>query len=190
MNSIFRNQQSSSGQENTGLTVENILDDMFKDLVFMKKEDIDNKSIYVVQVSDMSTKSDRKYIVLICSLNYKKMSRIKDLFVFSVQTKIMPDYFFRGRSLVWNPGKLGYNVKLHAVGRERGQTKYTTQNEIIDVIIFHNSKKKDLSGKVSQYQYPEKNTLLGALESFSCVVDLKQQQHSIRPEESSFDLLM
>jgi hypothetical protein len=151
-----------------------VIRDCFRGIVFYKKEDTDNTSIYVAKMVDNTTSSNHSFIVLVCPINPQNKITVDKVCLESVQTRVLPDYFSRSiPNQVWKPGKAGYYVPLTITNRTRECTTYTTSNNKTEVMVMHNPKKKDLSGHTSATQYPDKFTLLGALETWSCVVYFK-----------------
>ena len=159
--------------------------DMFKNIVFCKKEDFEGNSIYVAKIMNMSTSSHCQYIILVCALNRRDKALYKNLIVKSIQTRKLPSYYFYNCiPISWKPSKSGYSIELKAQSRTNAQTNYVHDSENLQVMLFHDAKKKDVTGKISIYQYPNKLSLLACLETFACVIDLK-----ITQEEENFIFL-
>lgn len=157
-------------------SLRDIITDCFKGITFYKKEEIDGSSIYVAKMLDSGLASKHNYITLICPVNNNPKVLIDSpgVCLESVQTRILPDYFSRPiPEQVWKPPKYAYDEPIFLIQRSREKSVYLSRDKTAELIVYHNAKRKDLSGKTASNQYPERFSLLGALETWACVVHFK-----------------
>lgn len=160
-----------------GSNVTATLAKIFQSTLFYRKEDVENKTIFVAKLSELSSAKLKKYIVLVCERTAKKRAQYKELQVLSVQTRRLKDNYFSCPPSAWKMEKSGYDVPFVLTERSREKSTYRTQLDSgVELVLFHDSKRKDVSGRVSLVQYPDKMSLLGALESFQCLVIVPQQE--------------
>jgi hypothetical protein len=146
----------------------------FQGLVFFKRQDVDYKSIYAAHVSSSSSSSSNSFVTVVCPRHQTPQISIGDVCIDSIQTRMLTPPP-RSKIQVWRPGPEGYNLAITKTKESREQSTFMTQDEMIEVLIIHNPKKKDPNGQVSSSQYPAKMSILGALETWSCVLHFKDE---------------
>jgi len=168
--------QPISAQPSAG-GVRDLVSAFFQGILFFKKEDINDSSIYIAKITASSNNS---FLTLVCPIksNDKIYIDSPGVCLESVQARILPNVGnFNISPQNWKVSRdvseVGYNTPIYLIGKTREYSTYTTPDRSIEVIVYHNPKKKDLSGKTSATQYPEQFSLLGALETWACVIHFK-----------------
>jgi hypothetical protein len=155
------------------------MDSLFGNMIFYKKEDTeDGSSIYVAKVLSQTTSGFSNYLILVCQKSNKQRGKYGDFVVQSIQSRKIQSHYFRCPDSVWSPSRDFYSIPITITERTKEHTRYATpasfQEEfgISDVMLYHDHRKKALGGGTSTHQYPNKYTLLGALETFFCIIVL------------------
>jgi hypothetical protein len=152
------------------------MEKLFQGVTFYKKEDIEGRSIYVAKIRNTSTSGQSKFINLVCQLNSLKKARYSELVVESIQTRKLSNLHYYGPDMVWRPDRQFYDVPIEKTGQTKEQSKYvlegTADLPISEVLLIHDPRKKALDGNTSFHQYPQHFNLLGALETFFCILVL------------------
>jgi hypothetical protein len=157
--------------------IRDLVSAFFQGIIFFKKEDINDSSIYIAKISSAFNNS---FLTLVCPTKVDEKVYIDSpgVCLESVQARVLPNFgMVRIAPQTWKISRdiseVGYNTPIYLVSKTREYSTYAVRDRSVEVMVYHNPKKKDLSGKTSITQYPEQFSLLGALETWGCVIQFK-----------------
>ena len=143
------------------------LNTFFSSLLFTKIKETDGYAIYGAGISG-SMLGKNMYVLLFVEkrMSLLPQAHIRDLQWKSLQTRSLKHQYPLKKQL-FLPPKIK-NIVLPIVNRSISSTKYLYRegNNEIEVLLLHDPKKK------SAYQYYDKMSLSGCLDTFNCVISL------------------
>ena len=147
-----------------------IINDYFRTLIFTKVDTKDNFCIYAAGIYTGLAGEAKRYIIIFVheSKSYKQRGNIYDFEWVSIQTRELPGSY-RLNKQYWKLDRDLPDLKLSIVTREQDKSIYSFIDSSIYFLkceLIHNPKKKTI------YQYHNKITLSGAIETFNMVISL------------------
>lgn len=151
-----------------------IINDYFNTLIFSKVDVKDNFSIYAAGIYTGLAGEAKRYVFLFVheSKSYKQRGKIYEFEWVSLQTRELPGSYKLTKQY-WKIDRDLPDLKLSVVNRETNKSTYAFDNPSVYFLkceLIHNPRKKTI------YQYHNKITLSGAIETFNMVISLIQSK--------------
>lgn len=147
-----------------------IINDYFKTLIFSKVDVKNDFSIYAAGIYTGLAGEYKRYVFIFVhiSKSYKQRGKIYEFEWVSLQTRELPGSY-QLKKQYWKIDRDLPDLKLNIVNREIEKSIYSFENHSLFFLkceLIHNPRKKTI------YQYHNKITLSGAIESFNMVISL------------------
>ncbi len=161
------------------------INQFFKNLVFYKGDVKNNHHIYTSQVSTSFASSNRTCIILFVPISFSnpKTAYIDMLNWSCIITKIYkPNEKLNIPTVQWKPEQLPI-IRLKIIDRTQTHTIFNTtlENKNYEILLFHDPKNP------SKYQWKDNISLMSALLSFKCVMNVNNRVDILKNNTLSND---